>query len=260
MKSSIHPTAIVEPGAKLGDGCVIHAGAIIRASAVLGDRVIVHPYAVVSGDPQVLRFDTTVESGATIGSGTIIHEFTTVNRAMHKGGVTVVGSNCLLMACSHVAHDAVVGDNVVIANAVLIAGHVHVADHAILGGGSAYHQYTRIGEGAIVGGLSRITKDIPPFVMAAERDEVAGLNLVGLRRRGVPRETIKELKEAFRLIYFREGSARTLAAEALASGAFSAPETRQFLEFMTTGTRGIARARRSEAHQDEEPVAAEKAS
>jgi UDP-N-acetylglucosamine acyltransferase len=259
MTSSIHPTAIVEPGATLGDGCVVHAGAIIRSSAVLGAGVIVHPYAVVSGDPQVLRFDTSVQSGAIVGAGTIIHEYATINRAMHKGCNTVVGANCLLMACSHVAHDAVVGDNVVIANAVLIAGHVHVANHAVLGGGSAYHQYTRIGEGAIVGGLSRITKDIPPYVMAAERDEVAGLNLIGLRRRGVPRDAIMELKEAFRLMYFRPGNIRVLAAEALATGAFSSAEARHFLEFMTQGTRGIARSRRSEAHRGEDEATPEKA-
>ena len=255
MKSSIHPTAIVEAGATLGDGCVIHAGAIVRASAVLGERVIVHPYAVVAGDPQVLRFDTSIASGATIGPGTIIHEYATINRAMHKGCSTVVGSNCLLMACSHVAHDAVVGDNVVIANAVLLAGHVHIANHAVLGGGSAYHQFTRVGQGAIIGGLSRITRDIPPYVMAAERDEVAGLNLIGLRRRGVPRESIRELKEAFRLMYFQAGNIRKLAADALATGSFTSAEARHFLEFMTQGTRGIARSRRSEAHKaaDEDP-------
>jgi UDP-N-acetylglucosamine acyltransferase len=260
MKSSIHPTAIVEPGATLGDGCVIHAGAIIRASAVLGENVTVHPYAVVAGDPQVLRFDPSTPSVATVGPGTIIHEFATVNRAMKAGCKTVVGANCLLMACSHVAHDAVVGDNVVVANAVLIAGHVHVANHAILGGGSAYHQFTRIGEGAIVGGLSRITRDIPPFVMAAERDEVAGLNLIGLRRRGVSREAIAELKEAFRLVYFRTGNIRALAADAIASGGFKSPEARQFLEFMTAGTRGIARSRRSESHRGDDGEPAEKAS
>ena len=260
MKPSIHPTAIVEDGATLGDGCVIHAGAIVRSSAILAERVAVHPYAVISGDPQVLRFDTATPSGATIGSGTIIHEFATVNRAMKAGCMTVVGANCLLMACSHVAHDAVVGDNVVIANAVLIAGHVHVANHAILGGGSAYHQFTRIGEGAIVGGLSRITRDIPPFVMAAERDEVAGLNLIGLRRRGVPREAIRELKEAFRMLYFRPGNIRTMAAAAIASGEFKSSEALHFLNFMTEGTRGIARARRSEAHRDDEDEPAEKAS
>ena len=246
MKSSIHPTAIVEPGAELGDGCVIHAGAIVRSGAILGERVAVHPYAVVGGDPQVLRFDPATPTGVRVGAGTIIREYATINRSTEKGGHTVVGANCLLMACSHVAHDAVVGDNVVIANAVLIAGHVAVGDHAVLGGGSAYHQFTRVGEGAIVGGLARITQDIPPFVMAAERDEVAGLNLVGLRRRGVAREAIKEIKEAFRLVYFSKGNIRDVARQALASGRFRSAEAARFIEFITKGTRGIARARIAE--------------
>jgi len=246
MKPAIHPTAIVEPGAQLGDGCVIHPGAIIKSGAILGERVAVHPYAVVGGDPQVIRFDPRTPTGVRIGPGTIVREYVTVNRSTEKGGQTLVGSNCLLMACSHVAHDAIVGDNVVVANAVLIAGHVNVGNHAVLGGGSAYHQFTRVGEGAIVGGLARITLDIPPFVMAAERDEVAGLNLIGLRRRGVPSEAIRELKEAFRLVYFTGGSVRAVAARALAASTFKSAEARRFIEFITTGTRGIARSRRSE--------------
>jgi UDP-N-acetylglucosamine acyltransferase len=183
-----------------------------------------------------------------------VREFATINRSTEKGGHTTVGSNCLLMACSHVAHDAVVGDHVVIANAVLIAGHVSVGDHAVLGGGSAYHQFTRVGEGAIIGGLSRITLDIPPFVMAAERDDVAGLNLVGLRRRGVPREAVRELKEAFRLVYNKPGNIRETAAQALAQGVFKSAEAARFLGFITSGTRGIARARRVEpaAEADED--------
>jgi UDP-N-acetylglucosamine acyltransferase len=200
---------------------------------------------VVGGDPQVLRFDPATPTGVKIGAGTIIREYVTINRSTQEGGHTVVGSNCLFMACSHVAHDATVGDNVVIANAVLIAGHVDVGDHAVLGGGSAYHQFTRVGEGAIVGGLARITLDIPPFVMAAERDEVAGLNLVGLRRREVPREAIKEIKEAFRLVYFTSGNIRDVAARLLHGGGFKSRQARQFLEFMTAGKRGIARARRT---------------
>lgn len=253
MAQSIHPTAIVEPGAELGEGCVIHAGAIVRRGAILGERVVVHPYAVVGGDPQVIRFDPATPTGVRVGAGTVVREFATVNRSTAEGGYTVVGSNCLLMACSHVAHDAVVGDNVVIANAVLIAGHVAVGDHAVLGGGSAYHQFTRVGEGSIIGGLARITMDIPPFVMAAERDEVAGLNLVGLKRRGVPRETIRELKEAFRLVYGSPGNIRAVAAQALATGAFRSAEAARFLGFITAGTRGIARTRRAgQPSEDEE--------
>jgi UDP-N-acetylglucosamine acyltransferase len=245
MKPSIHPTAVVEPGAQLGDGCVVHAGAIIRSGAILGERVAVHPYAVVGGDPQVLKFNPAVRTGVRVGAGTTIREYVTINRSTQEGGHTLVGSNCLLMACSHVAHDAAVGDNVVVANAVLIAGHVVVGSHAVLGGGSAYHQFTRVGESAIVGGLARITQDIPPFVMAAERDEVAGLNLVGMRRREVPREAIAEVKEAFRLVYFTPGNIRDVAAALLGRGAFKSAQARTFLEFVMAGKRGIARARRA---------------
>jgi UDP-N-acetylglucosamine acyltransferase len=246
LKQSIHPAAIVETGAQLGDGCIIHAGAIIKSGAILGDRVVVHPYAIVGGDPQVIRFDPATPTGVKVGAGTVVREFATINRSTEKGCHTTVGTDCLLMACSHIAHDAVVGDHVVIANAVLVAGHVIVGHHAVLGGGSAYHQFTRVGEGAIVGGLSRITQDIPPFVMAAERDEVAGLNLVGLRRRGASREAVRELKEAFRLVYRKPGNIRDIAAKALKAGAFKSAEAGRFLEFITAGTRGIARARRLE--------------
>ncbi|HEY4988850.1 MAG TPA: acyl-ACP--UDP-N-acetylglucosamine O-acyltransferase, partial [Opitutaceae bacterium] len=221
MKPSIHPTAIVEPGAQLGDGCVIHAGAIIKSGSILAERVAVHPYAVVGGDPQVLRFDPAIPTGVKVGAGTIIREYVTINRSTEKGGHTVVGANCLLMACCHVAHDSVVGDFAVVANAVLLAGHVVVGSHVVLGGASAYHQFSRIGEGAIVGGGARITQDIPPFTMAAERNDVSGLNLVGLRRRGVSREAILELKEAFRLVYFKTGNIREVARTALAAGTFT---------------------------------------
>src|SRR5579863_7407608 len=252
MPSSIHPTAVVEAGAQLGEGCVLHQGAIVKAGAVLGDRVVVHPYAVVGGDPQVLRFDPATPTGTRVGAGTVVREYVTINRSTEKGGFTVVGSDCLLMACSHVAHDSVVGDHAVIANNVLIAGHVAIGDYAVLGGGSAYHQFTRVGEGAILGGLSRITLDIPPFIMAAERDEVAGLNLIGLRRRNVPREAIREVKEAFRLVYSTQGNIREIAGRALSSGEFKSAEAGRFLTFITGGTRGIARAARlAPAAEDE---------
>ena len=252
MNPSIHPTAIVEPGAQLGPGCVIHAGAIVRACAVLGENVAVHPYAVVGGDPQVLRFDPAVPTGVRIGAGSIIREYVTINRSTERGLSTEVGSQCLLMANSHVAHDAVLGNNIVVANGVLVAGHVVIGNHAILGGGSAYHQFSRVGEGAIVGGLSRITLDIPPFLMVAERNEVAGFNLVGLRRRGVPREAIQELKDAYQRVYFTAGNIRAIAREALASGAFKSAEAVRFLTFITEGKRGIARARRAGASGEED--------
>ncbi|HVW21954.1 MAG TPA: acyl-ACP--UDP-N-acetylglucosamine O-acyltransferase [Opitutaceae bacterium] len=238
--TAIHPTAIVEPGAQLGADCEIHAHAIIRRGAILGDRVVVHPFAVVAGDPQDLKFKPGTKSFAKVGSGSKIREHVTINTGTTEGSTTVIGENCLLMACSHVAHDCVVGDGAILANNVLLAGHVHVEDNAILGGGAAFHQFVRVGEGSMVGGLSRITLDVPRYSMTAERDELAGLNLVGLRRRGVNAEGIRQIKEAFRAVY-AAGNVREHAAAALAGPAFTAPEARRFLEFFTGGKRGFAR-------------------
>ena len=239
----IHPTAIIEPGAQIGDGCEIHAYAIVRKGAILGDRVAVHPFAVVGGDSQDLKFNPAIESGVRVGAGTVIRESVTINRSTQAGTCTEVGEKCLLMACSHVAHDCVVGRNVVLANAALLAGHVTVGDNAILGGGAAFHQFTRIGEGVMVGGVSRITLDLPPYVLAAERNEVFGLNVIGLRRRGVPAAAVRELKEAFRAVYFGKGGYPRNAADALATGAYVTAEGRRFLEFFSGSKRGYARAR-----------------
>ena len=253
MPTLIHPTAIVEPGAKLGSGCEIHPYAIVKRWAILGDRVVVHPFAVVGGDPQDLKFVAGTESWVEIGSGTKIRENATVNRGTRAGGITRVGENCLLMAGSHIAHDCALGQEVVVANAALLAGYVTVEDHAILGGGSAYHQFLRVGEGTMVGGVARCTLDLPPFSLVAERDEVIGLNLIGLKRRGVAAPAVQQLKEAFRAVYFTPGNIREIAAKTLAGGAFDAPEARRFLEFFAGGQRGFARPRREGDRPSEIP-------
>jgi UDP-N-acetylglucosamine acyltransferase len=243
VSAQVHPRAIVEDGAQVGEGCVVHAQAIITRHARLAAGVVVHPGAVVGGDPQDLKFDPATTSWVHVGAGTVLREGVTVNRSTVADGRTVVGARCFLMAGAHVGHDCVVGDQVVLANNVLLAGFVSVGASSFLGGGAAFHQFTRVGEGAMVGGLARITLDIPPFVMAAERDEVVGLNLVGLKRRGLAREAVAELKEVFREVYFDGGNVRHRAQELLAGGVRS-PEARNFLEFFAGGRRGIARARR----------------
>lgn len=244
---SIHPTAIVEDGAQIGAGCVIHAHAVVRKHAVLAEGVVVHPFAVIGGDPQYLKFDPSISSGAHLGPGSIVREHVTINRSIHAGQATTVGARCFLMANAHVGHDSVVADDVVLANNVMLAGHVHVGRNSFLGGGAGFHQFCRIGEGVIVGGLARIAQDVPPFAMAAERNEIIGLNLIGLKRRGVSRDAIREIKDAFRVIYFTAGNIRAVAVAALAGGAFKTAEARQFLEFFTEGKRGFARARRETA-------------
>lgn len=246
MSTFIHPTAIVEAGAQLGADCEIHAHAIVRQHCVLGDRVAVHPFAVLGGDPQYLKFDASLASGVRLGAGTVIREHVTINRSIHAGGWTTLGDNCFLMAAAHVAHDCTLGNNVVMANAALLAGHVSVDDHTFLGGGAAVHQFCRIGESVMVAGHASITRDVPHFVMVAERDDVIGFNVVGLRRRGFSRAAIAELKAAFQAVYFTAGNIRDVAAQRLQAGAFETAEARRFLEFFAGGKRSFARARRTD--------------
>ena len=163
----IHPTAIIEDGARLGADCIIHAHALITRHSVLGNGVVVHPFAVIGGDPQDLGFKTETESGVVIGDRTVLREHVTVNRATKPGTATTIGADCFLMATSHVAHDGQVGDRVILANQVLLAGHVHVGERAFIGGGAGIHQFCRIGESAMIGGLTRLTRDVPPYTMTS---------------------------------------------------------------------------------------------
>jgi UDP-N-acetylglucosamine acyltransferase len=240
----IHPTAIVQEGAQLGTGCVIHAYAVIGANCVLGDGVVVHPFAVIGGDPQDISFKPETQTGVRIGSQTVIREHVTVNRATKPGASTEVGANCFLMTGCHVAHDCRIGNHVIIANAVLMGGHVHIGDRAFLGGGAVIHQFCRIGESVMIGGGARISGDVAPFCMATERNTLIGLNLVGMRRRGIKKDAFNEIKRAWHVLNEPVGNLRDIAAAALQTEEFTSAEARTFLEFYAGGKRGFARTRR----------------
>lgn len=244
----IHPSAIVESGAQLGTDVEVMAGAVITRWARLGDGVVVHPGAVIGGDPQYLKFDRRTPSYVEVGAGTVIREHVTLNRSIGEGQATTLGQRCFLMACSHVAHDCRVGDEVVLANNALLAGHVAIEAFSFVGGGAAIHQYCRVGAVAMVAGLARITRDVPPYTMVAERDELIGLNLVGLKRRGWTRETMRELKELYRDICLPPGNPREAAARAGAG--VSSPEAQAFAAFFAGGKRGFCRPRRGDAAAD----------
>lgn len=245
---NLHPTALVEAGAQLGEGCRVQAHAIVTRHAVLGAGVVVHPFAVIGGDPQYLKFDPTAETGVRVGAGTVVREHCTLNRSIRPGGATVVGARCFLMANSHIGHDCVVGDDVVVANNAMLAGHVEVGSHSFIGGGAGIHQFVRIGEGVMVAGVARVTKDVAPFLMVAERDEVPGFNFVGLKRRGFGRDSIQELKECYARV-FAGGDPRPAAA-ALLPGART-EVARRFLEFFAGGKRGFVRPARGESGREE---------
>jgi UDP-N-acetylglucosamine acyltransferase len=251
MSATIHPTAIVEPGAQLGAGCEIMAYAIVTRHCVLGDGVIVHPFAVVGGDPQYLKFDRALATGVAVGAGSVIREHVTINRSIHAGKATTVGAGCFVMANAHVAHDCTVADHVVLANNAMLAGHVEIGAHTFVGGGAGLHQYCRIGEGVMVAGNAAVTRDVPHFTLVAERDEVIGFNVVGLKRRGFSRAAIAELKAAFHDVYFTPGNIREVAAGLAASGRFGSAEAQKFLAFFSGGKRSFARARRAATEESE---------
>jgi UDP-N-acetylglucosamine acyltransferase len=198
---TVNPFAVVEAGAQLGDGCIVHAHAFIGGNVTLGKNCTVGHGAVLGGDPQDFSFKPQVRSRVTVGDGTKMHEYVTIHRGTTDGSETVVGEGCFLMGGAHLGHNVRLGNGVIIANNALLGGYVQVEDRVFIGGGCVFHQGIRIGRLAICQGASAFSKDIPPFVIAAERNGVAGLNVVGLRRAGFGPAERAEIKRAFALLY-----------------------------------------------------------
>lgn len=196
----IGPYAVVEAGVVIAEGCVLHAHAIVRGSTTLGAGNVVHPFAVIGGEPQAKRL-ATGRSLLRIGSSNVFREHVTIHGGT-EGGATVVGSDNLFMVGAHVAHDAQVGSHAVLANATQLAGHAVVEDWVTFGGLSGVAQRVRVGESAFVAAASACERDVPPFmIVQGDRARVRGVNVVGLRRRGVPEESIRALRRAAREIW-----------------------------------------------------------
>ncbi|MCF3650919.1 acyl-ACP--UDP-N-acetylglucosamine O-acyltransferase [Synoicihabitans lomoniglobus] len=243
MATLIHPGSFVDPAAQLGVDVEIMAGAVVTKWARLGDHVVVHPGAVVGGDPQYLGFDRATPSWVDVGKGTVLRENVTLNRSMYADQATTIGARGFFMAGSHAGHDCAVAADVVLANNAMLAGHVSVGANTFVGGGAGIHQFVRIGAVVMVAGLARVTKDVPPYCMVAERDELVGLNLVGLKRRGWPPEVMRELKAVYRAVMRPTGNLRTLAAELLPD--IRCGEAQAFLRFFEGGKRPVARPSRA---------------
>ena len=248
----IGPYAVIEEGVAFGEHCVIGAHAVVRSGTVMGARCRIDTHAVIGGLPQDLRFDPRTPSGVRLGDEVVVREGVTLHRASREGAFTEVGAGAFLMAYAHVAHDCRVGAQAVIANNVMLAGFVAIGAHAFLGGGAAFHQHVRVGESAMISGISRISRDVPPFAMVAERDELIGLNLVGLKRRGFSRETIRAIKAAYRAVCGEPGNFRARAADCLAARDVPDPATGRFLEFFAGGRRGFVQPSRKAGSGDEE--------
>jgi UDP-N-acetylglucosamine acyltransferase len=206
---TIEPFAVVHKNVTIGDGSIIMSHAVLMPFTNIGKNCKIFPSAVISAIPQDLKFageETTVE----IGDGTTIREFVTVNRGTKDKWKTVIGSNSLLMAYAHVAHDCVIGHHVILANGVQLAGHVEIGDFAIIGGLSGAHQFTRIGAHTYIAGHTVIRKDVPPYIKAArEPMSYMGLNIVGLQRRKFPSDQIDIISRIYHLLFVGNHSTST---------------------------------------------------
>jgi UDP-N-acetylglucosamine acyltransferase len=256
MRPAIHPTALVDPSAELECGVSIGPYAIIGPCVSIGARCHIGPRvrlqqnvrlaedvsigdgSILGGDPQDLKY-TGEETWVEIGPGTIIREYSTINRATTATFKTRVGARCFIMTYVHLAHDCQVGDDVVIANATQCAGHVTIHDRAVLSGLNAVHQFVTIGTYAFVGGGSRVNQDIPPYVKAVGNPmELYGLNSIGLQRAGFSGETITALKRAYRL-FFNSELNLSQALERARTELPSFPEVERFLAFVESSERGV---------------------
>ena len=254
--NGIHPTALVSPDARIGAGvtigafaivgenCTIGDGSVVAARATLerhvtlGQQVKVGSGSILGGDPQDLKFKgepTVVE----IGDNTTIREYATINRGTAQSFKTTVGKNCLIMSYVHLAHDCHVGDGVILSNGVQLAGHVTVEDKVTMSGLSAVHQFARIGRYAFVGGMSRVSKDVPPFIKAVGNPiKLYGLNSVGLQRNGFSEDVMRELKRAYRL-FFRSELNISQALEKARTELHQYPEVEALIRFVDESGRGV---------------------
>ena len=237
----ISPLAYVSPKAQLGKNVTIDAFAYIDDNVILGDNCHVFPHAVIGCVPQDLKFRGE-ETRTVIGDNCVLREFVTIHRGTASKGKTVVGNNNLIMAYCHVAHDCILHDNIIMSNATQLAGEVEVDDCAVIGGGTLVHQFCHIGGYVMIHGGSKVSKDIPPYVMAA-RDPLAfcGLNSVGLNRRGFTPKQIHTIQEVYRLLY-QNGMNTTQALEHIEATMPASAERDSIVKFVRASTRGIIKA------------------
>jgi UDP-N-acetylglucosamine acyltransferase len=236
----IGPFAIVGENCKIGDGCKIAAHAVIDGWATIGRNCKIGVGAVIGGEPQDLKYRGE-ESYVIIGDNTTIREYATVNRGTYEGEATVIGNNCLVMSYCHIAHNCVLQDRVIMSSFAGLAGHILVEENAIIGGLAGVHQFVQIGRNAIVGGGSAVRQDILPYTAAGGNPcKIKSLNVVGLRRHNYSPERISNLKRAYKTI-FRSGLTETKALAQLKEEMSDVQEVQFMIEFIGRSKRGLAR-------------------
>ena len=231
----IGPFCSIGPEAELGDDVCLHSHVVVAGNTRIGSGTRIFPFASIGHAPQDLKYRGEA-SRLEIGANCTIREGVTINPGTQSGGLlTSIGANCTLLANAHVAHDCKLGHDVILVNNVMLAGHCQIGDFAILGGGSAVHQFVRIGPHAMIGGLAGVENDVIPYGMAlGNRAALAGLNLIGLRRRGFTREAIHDLRRAYRLLFAIEGTLKERVEDVAAEFA-SHEQVHEILDFLREG-------------------------
>lgn len=241
----VGPYVIIEDHVSIGSGTKIMAHAVLRSYTTIGERNQIHMGVIIGHDPQDVAFDPAAESYVRIGNDNSIREYCTIHRGTKHGSTTCIGDNNFLMVNVHVAHNVQIGNRVIIANNTMLAGYVKVADRVFMSGAVAVHQFCSIGTLAMISGQSGFSQNVPPFVIALERNSVEGLNMVGLRRAGASPEAIRELKEAYGLLY-RSGLLRVEAIARMQACDFVSNEAREFLSFVINSDRPLVQPRTQE--------------
>ncbi|MGI6074317.1 MAG: acyl-ACP--UDP-N-acetylglucosamine O-acyltransferase, partial [Fermentimonas sp.] len=236
----IEPFAYVEGDTEIGDGTLVMTGATVLSGARIGKDCKIFPNAVISAIPQDLKF-VGEKTTAVIGDRTSVRECVTINRGTASRGTTVVGDDCLLMAYSHVAHDCVLSNKIILGNCTQLAGEIEIDEYAIVSGGTLVHQFCKIGAHSMIQGGSKISKDIPPYIMVGREPSVfVGLNVVGLRRRGFTSEKINIIQEVYRYLY-QSGLNVSQALERIDKELPETEESKLITDFIKSSSRGILR-------------------
>ena len=235
---------IIEDHVLIGAGTRIMANAYLTGHTEIGRDNLIHMGAVIGHEPQDTRFERGTRSFTRIGDRNIFREYCTVHRGTQPDSATVIGDDNFLMASSHVGHNCEVGNRVVICNAALLGGHVRIGDRAFISGGVVIHQFILVGSIAMCSGNARVTMDVPPFLTTAERNEIYGLNLVGMKRAGLAANSVAEIKKLYKLFYRSGYSFANAIKEAAGDGSFVTPEAANFIAFIRNSPNGVCHATR----------------
>jgi UDP-N-acetylglucosamine acyltransferase len=257
LPPEIHPTAVVHPKAlvesgvvigpysvigdqvRIGQGSEIGAHVVLEGQVEIGQRCQIAHGAIIGTPPQDMKYVSGTVSGVRIGDGSVVREYVTIHRASKEGGWTIIGNDVWVLASSHIAHDCRIGNGVLIVNYAGLAGHVEVADYAVISGHTGIHPFSRIGTLSYIGGCSKVMRDVPPYVIVDGNPALAkGINVVGLRRRGISPEIRRELQRAFKILYCSRLSV-SRALERTRSELGPSAEVNHLVEFVAASTRGI---------------------